>query len=94
MADAAHKQGRPRAAWSIHVVCELRLLSQTKLAAGEVALLQAARADIHLALMAILHDGDTLDVRTELAVDRAEGVGDGTTGNGMLPADLTNLGHS
>ena len=64
-----------------------------KLAASDVALLQAAGADVHLLLMTVYHNRDPLDVGTELAVNRAERVGNGTTGNGMLAADLTNLGH-
>ena len=67
-------------------------LPQT-LAACQVALLQATGADVHLALVSVLYDGDALNIGTELAVDRAERVGNRTTGNRMLAADLTNLGH-
>ena len=63
------------------------------LAAREIALFQTTGADVHLALATILHDGDTLDVGTELAVDRAERVGDGTSGYGVLAANLTDFGH-
>ena len=63
------------------------------LAASEVALLEATGADVHLALVAILDDGDALDVGTELAVDRTERVGNRTPGNGVLAANLTYLGH-
>ena len=64
-----------------------------RLAPGNVALLEATGADVHLTLVAILYDRNTLDVRTELAVNRAERVGNRATGNGMLAANLTYLGH-
>jgi hypothetical protein len=43
-------------------------LCMSVLAANEVALLEAARADVHLLALAILHDGDMLDIGTELTV--------------------------
>ena len=64
-----------------------------KLAASQVTLLEATRADVHLLLFSIHHDGDALDVRLELAVDRTERVGNGTAGDRVLTADLTNFGH-
>ena len=63
------------------------------LAARQVTLLEASSAHVHLALMSILDDCDTLDVRTELAVNRTERVRDGPAGNRMLATDLTNFGH-
>jgi len=63
------------------------------LAAGDVALLEAARADVHLTLVTIHDNGNTLDVGTELAVDGTERVGDRTASDRVLAADLTNLGH-
>lgn len=63
-------------------------------AAGDVSLLEAARAHVCLALVAIDDDSYTLDIGTELAVHRAERVCNGTTSNGMLTAELTNLGHN
>ena len=68
---------------------ELRLLRR----AGNVALLQATRADVHLLRMAILVHGDTLDIGLELAVHGAVGVADGTTSNGVLAADIAYLRH-
>ena len=64
------------------------------LAAGDVALLEAARADVHLLRVAVLEDGDALDVGLELAVHGAVGVADGTTSNGVLAADITYLRHN
>lgn len=73
-------------------ICELRF-ALSRLATSDVALLQAPRAHVHLALVAIHDHGDALDVWTELAIYRAERVCNGTTGNGMLAADLTNFRH-
>ncbi len=44
--------------------------------AGNIALLQAARADVHLLGTAILEHGDALNVWLELAVHSAVGVAD------------------
>ena len=61
--------------------------------ASEVALLEATGANVHLALLTILHDGDTLDVGTEPAVGHLVGVADGTTGHRVLAANFTYLRH-
>jgi hypothetical protein len=64
------------------------------LCADEIALLEAAGADVLLLGTAVHEKGDALDVGTEGAVDRAVGVGDGTTGNGVLTADIANFRHN
>jgi hypothetical protein len=63
------------------------------LATSEVTLLETTGADVHLLLFSIHHDGDALDVRLELAVNRTERVGNGTASDRVLTADLTNFGH-
>ena len=63
------------------------------LGADEVALLEAAGADVHLLATAVLDDGHALDVGLERASHGAVGVADGTTGDGMLAADITDLRH-
>ena len=73
-------------------MCELRFACK-RLAARDVALFEATGANVHFALVAILYDRNTLNVGTELTVDRAERVRNGATGNGVLTAYLTYLGH-
>ena len=63
------------------------------LAAGDLAGLQAAGADVGLLLVAVDDDGDTLNVGLERTGDGAVGVADGTTSNRVLTAELTNLRH-
>ena len=63
------------------------------LGAVELAALQALGAHVHLATVPVDHDVDPLDVGGEHAVHGAVGVADGAAGNGVLAADLTNLGH-
>ena len=64
-----------------------------RLAAGNLAGLEATGANVGLTGVAVDNDGDTLDVGAELAGHRTVGVADGTTSNGVLTAELTNLGH-
>jgi len=64
------------------------------LGADQVTLLEAAGADVLLLGTAVYEKGDALDVGAEGAVDRAVGVGDGTTGNGVLTADIAYFRHS
>lgn len=61
--------------------------------ASEVALLEATGANVHLALLTILHDGDTLDVGTELTIGNTVGVANRTASYRVLTADLANLRH-
>ena len=63
------------------------------LAADEVALLEAAGADVELFALAVNDDTNALDVGFEGALDLALRVRDGTTGNGMLAADIANFRH-
>ena len=64
-----------------------------RLAAGNLAGLEATGADVGLTGVTVDHDGDTLDVGAELAGHRTVGVADGTTSNGVLTADFANFGH-
>ena len=64
------------------------------LAAGNLARLEAARADVGLATVTVDNDRDALDVGLERAVHHTVGVADGMTGNGVLAAELTDLGHA
>ena len=70
----------------------LRAMSRS-LAADEVALLEAPGADVKLLALTVDNDGDALNVGLKRASNRAVGVADGTTGNGVLAADITNLRH-
>ena len=70
------------------------LLMSQDLAAGNLAGLEATGADVGLASVAVNDDGDALNVGTELTSHDTVGVADGTTGNGVLAAELTNLGHA
>ena len=65
-----------------------------ELAAGNLAGLKATRADVGLTTVTVNHDGDALDVGLERAVHHTVGVADGMTGNGVLAAELTDLGHA
>jgi hypothetical protein len=67
----------------------LRLIGGT----SDVALLEAAGADVLLDGLAILEDGDALDVGLELADDGAVGVANRATSNSVLTADITYLRH-
>ena len=63
------------------------------LCADEIALLEAARAHVLLLGTTVDEQRDALDVGAEGAVDRAVRVGDGTAGNGVLPADIAYFRH-
>ena len=63
------------------------------LGAGHLLGLEAGRAHVHLAAMAVDDDVHALDVRAEGTVGDAVGVADGATGNGVLTADFANFGH-
>lgn len=63
------------------------------LAANDVALLEAARANISLLTMTINHNGDALNVGLEGTSHGAVRVANGTTSNSVLTAEITNLRH-
>ena len=63
------------------------------LGAGHLLGLEAARAHVHLATVAVDDDVHALDVRAELTVGDAVRVADGATSNGVLTADFANFGH-
>ncbi len=67
-----------------HVARPPRVQYVPELPADEVALLKAPGADVQLLALAVDNDGDALDVGLERTGNRAVGVADGTTGNGVL----------
>ena len=68
-------------------------MRQKKLAAGNLAGLEAPGADVQLLTLAVDDDGDALDVRLERTADGAVRVANRATSNGVLTADITDLRH-
>lgn len=64
-----------------------------RLAAGNLAGLEATGANVGLTGVTVDDNGDALDVGAELAGNSTVGVADGTTSDRVLTAELTNLGH-
>lgn len=63
------------------------------LGTSDVALLEAAGADVHLLLVTVNNNSDMLNVRTELTIGYTVRVADRTTSNCMLTADSAYFRH-
>src|SRR5205085_12507615 len=72
---------------------EERERPEGRLGLGDLAGLQAARADVRAEGSALLDDADLLQVRIEPALGGDHGVGAALTEGGTLAAGVTDTGH-